>query len=669
MQKLVWESFSFVPGVHRYHSRAEAGQLYARDMLNLRADADAYLRLRNAVVDFPTTVGNVTGVAVSQEHLWWLQDGRLFFQKLEAGSTIREVTGVEGMAGRLSLISEYHDFLIVISEGTDRGYWIDFRDVEDTGAVVALPLGLRPPHEGFNIGWTSADSPGADINRGNAVILRLVYVRGIGSEASILAGAPDSEGVADSVLFNGMESNMGSVKIMYIQPRGVARGTLSPVTFKNSYGEVYRHPVDATPGSNLERGRNLVFASNLPHSADPQVTGILVLLSNQFQCFPEDVYDDSPGGIEGTALNIDILPYSVIGYVPKGETSFHFTQTTTLGDPVPVRFERHRNFINHNDRLPAETRSLAFYNSLIFAAVGDELRYCDLRDGAPVQWAWPLANSIRRDTVDFCAEHRGVLLFGGSQGLHRLTGADEFSFDVDALANVGPISENAWGWIQNGLGFLTAGAFYLTDGVAVQKFGSPFLDGYFEGKAIRGGAVQLLPNGDEMWAVRFGDGTHLQFIRSSKEGSWFVHRYGDVRQVEAVPWGSEQRMLFASGSGLRELLWNDFETVEDGGETGIPWAWESQVLDFKVEGYSEAIKHFRWLEVSSGLETEVTVRIWVDALDAVEHELTLSAGFRATRVPIRQRGTRVRFRISGVGEVLIRDMRLVAETRGSRDRF
>ena len=96
--------------------------------------------------------------------------------------------------------------------------------------------------------------------------------------------------------------------------------------------------------------------------------------------------------------------------------------------------------------MPAAVKQLYEYNNLIFGAAGDRLVYSDIRNGTPTPWAFPSVNEIRVDgRVDFCAELRDVLLFGGKTGLYRLTGVSEYDFRVGTLGRIGPIDGYAWG--------------------------------------------------------------------------------------------------------------------------------------------------------------------------------------------------------------------------------
>ena len=80
MERLFWEALTFAAGVHTHHAWTESGDIFARDMNNVRADENAYLRLRQrtGVLDAADPTAAVSGVYATDTHLYWVEvDGTL----------------------------------------------------------------------------------------------------------------------------------------------------------------------------------------------------------------------------------------------------------------------------------------------------------------------------------------------------------------------------------------------------------------------------------------------------------------------------------------------------------------------------------------------------------------------------------------------------------------
>ncbi len=642
MQRLYWESFSFATGVHTHHAWTEGGEIFARDIRNLRADENAYLRLRPPVGSLagaaPTDA--VTGVYATQTHLFFLEEkGVLSAVSLDNEAESR-VSGISGLSGRLWMVDAFRDFYIGKTEGQEKGFWIDTTE----GTLMLRNLGLDPPPlPGFlavDDDENPLDSPG-DV----AYVFWFTSARVFGDR--ILDQL--TRDTDPNPLFAGMESNPSAPFVVIFRQGGGDLSGLNITQFVREDGsDVHVAYVDTDTYNSLQ------FV-NLQHSMDPQVTGMFI-----YQSHPQEILLTS---IDPPAINVDRLEGRQIQYVLRGISSsldLNERSDDTFSDQVSMRRD--------NDRLPAEPAQITYYNDLIFAAVGDELRYSDVRDGAPVQWAWPEANSIRASgAIVFCVEWRGVLLFGGPSGIWRLTGVDEFSFDRDQISAIGPVARGAWGRFENGIGFVSQAGLYITNGVTVEKVSSPFLDGYFEDEAV-GGSVVLLPSHDEVWSVDFlSPVASKQFLRSTR-GGWFV--WSDVA---AVQFAVSSDVVFADGitQDVRTVEYSDFEKIRDApllAETS--WQWLSQEIDFKEQGYGEALKVFKWLEVSSSHSGDGHLHIF---LEGVGQE-AISFSFRAdtqrpVRIPINRRGERIQFSIFGSGEVIIRSLRLVADVRSARSRY
>ena len=117
----------------------------------------------------------------------------------------------------------------------------------------------------------------------------------------------------------------------------------------------------------------------------------------------------------------------------------------------------------------AEVKQIFKYNDLIFAPAGDRLIYSDIQLGSLVPWAYPAVNEIRTgEQITFCAELREVLLFGGRGRLSRLTGTDEYNFNIDTLSHRGPLDGYSWNRLTDVLAYIGEGGFFVTDASSVQ---------------------------------------------------------------------------------------------------------------------------------------------------------------------------------------------------------
>ena len=644
MNRLTWESFSFVPGIHTYHEYQAGGEIFPHDMKNLRADGNGYLRQRSRVHATHTAGHIISGVASDPRNVWVVRDGRVFREdtdlRLADDRRLRPIVGTEGAEGRLWVVSEFRDFVIIKAEADNRGWWIDLREDADT-RFQAYPLGIRPPVSAFTRQYESGLVDFLTLEVGQTYVFRLTYLRNFAKPSDILNGLPS----ADPELFEGAESVLGHPHVVLIRPDGAIADTPQNIVDKDGNSV----PVIVANGTSVR-------FYNLEHSSDPQVTGIALY---------QAIIPIRTRTTVADRINIDNLVYYLADYLPN---------TATLDPELRARSDEtlleRPKFLYANHTLPDKPAQITYFNDLVFAAIGDELRYTDIRLSAPAQWAWPEDNSIKIESeVLFCVQYRGVLLFGGPHGIWRLTGTDEFNFDNDNISAVGPVSLGVFSKFKSGVGFIATNGFYTTDGVDVQRVSSPHLDGFFEDHTVVDGAVTLLPSNDELWSVRLEGGAERHFLKSVR-GGWFGWEDVNVRQTTrfiqtSVRGVRTDKVYNADGEELSEVVWNDFRV-----DSELSWSWLSNVIDFKSAGSAEALKLFRWLEVSSEHSGDGLLKVWVDDSDVQEIEFEFRADTqRPVRVPLNRRGEKIQFEISGTGEVVVRYLRLVADTRSRRTRF
>ena len=678
MRVLQWYLENFSAGVHSYQSRQPQGDVFAHELQNVRAGPEGHLRhwspvsdVVNApifrvyrdvdpfllsidsedrasvdrsliapgvppqvVSDKPLPEGVATGIAASQErvHVLW-ENGVL----TRGASVVCDDDLI--MRGRIWVVDAFRDFEILSSEGEDRGYWMDVRDSVDEAALTVYPLGLDPPSVPL-LGGQRSDVHGLETG---IYVFAMTSVRAFFDDPDRVDLPPQiiNKEFRGEELFNGMESNPA----YFVVKVGGADGDV----FVG--GELITDVVSIADGFG-------VVLAGVEYPSEAQ-TGVYI--------YRTDVI--TVGGRK-REYHVEAMEFRAIDFLYKlnpntGQPDIAglLHSAISLADRPLMRTD--------NDVLPEQAFMITYYNDLVVAAVGDELRYSDVRFGAPVQWAFPVANAIRiTGRVDFCAEYEGVLLFGGATGMWRLTGTDEFNFARDQFSALGPVSRNAWGRLAKGIGFITSGGLYVTNGVDVEKVSPVVLDRFFEGRDAVDGAVQLLSDGEELWGVEFDDGARMQFLKSSKSG-WFIHSGIDLVQsarfVSTAHEGhSEEVVYFVDKTRFVRRFDRINEALEGTGER--EWFWESQELSWDAQGEGESLKTFKWLEIASNQETRVTVKFVVDGTERFE-SVDLRPGFRPTRVPIRSRGTRFQFRVSGEGPVEIRGLRVICEVRDSQRRF
>ena len=137
-------------------------------------------------------------------------------------------------------------------------------------------------------------------------------------------------------------------------------------------------------------------------------------------------------------------------------------------------------------------------------AAGNRLVYSDFDFGNLKLWAFPTRNAIRRSRpgrIDFVAEHREVLLFGGRDGLYRLTGVDPSNFNSDEISRTGPLDGYSWNATINALGYIGENGFYLTDAAETQYVSKIVLDKFFENKRARRGTMLFFSDDTFLFSV------------------------------------------------------------------------------------------------------------------------------------------------------------------------
>ena len=336
-----------------------------------------------------------------------------------------------------------------------------------------------------------------------------------------------------------------------------------------------------------------------------------------------------------------------------------------------------------NSTLPTGAGQITLFNDRLFAPNGDELRFSDVRNAIPAWHAWPVINSIKHGgRIDFCAEFRGILLFGAADGLYRLSGTSRQTYRYDQISSRGPVSRHAWGVLEKAFGFVGSDGLYLTDGTQAPET-APQLKGYFNRHEVEDGFVGMLPNKASLWGIRrrhksTGDTDTIYFVNDSND--WVrvaqVDDASHIRQYDSLKFdGLPLTGVIADGQRAPRLIdW----VVDDGdvdeltkwaGQKNPPtreirWSWESQQLDWNSQGLGSEMKTFKELVIDGKAENDITATFYIDGQEPAEKTISaMRTGgdrFDYRRVRIDRRGFGLRFKIAGTGGVTIRGLKVRA---------
>lgn len=647
----IWQTENFNRGIHTKPARIEGGELYAADIENLQVDGDGFLRLRSNFRSIGPDGADITGIAASETHLFILRsDGKLYLRDIPAHGTETdlgtevEIPGVGPyLQGRISIINQFNDYVMLTSEGVDQGLWIDLRP---STPLQAHRLGISlPPVESFSIAQ--------NVHSGNRdrvansyvagiVFYRLTYTRQF--EAGVAEVPPTDP-------FNGMESD-GSVP---------------------QHHEVWR--LAANPGFQ-DRSTDPFLSLTLAqwmHSSDPQVTGINVYRTRVFE---GQEYNDLMQKVEAGDADFGTLEFRKIFYLPRTDTGLlidgfteHRRTEAASEDTVEYAWEDQALY-QDSPRMPSSVQSFTYHAGRIFAPVGNRLIYSDYDGTLSKFWSFPKSNEIRRTRpgrVDFCASHREVLLFGGHDGLYRLTGADPFDFDSDEISGIGPLDSYSWGTLKNSIGFVGSRGLYLTDAAGVQSLSDQALNGFFDGREVQHGTVLFFEDDTilffaELQAV--ADRSDSQWRNQSREVSRNFFLFSDQHWVR---WSGETVGQFVSVAGQHYVAGRDnLKAIEwrerDNTDANLPWAWESNLIHAQELGAGNITKRFIELLVSAAEGARITLRTWVDTQPrATERTFKTRDDLYFQRIPIERIGKRLRFRLEGKGPVTLRGLQIEGE--------
>ena len=533
---------------------------------------------------------------------------------LETERSISAAAGIETLLeGRIAVV-DFNTFVLLTSEGEDQGLWIDMREDNDN-YLQAYTLGFNAPTDDD---WGDLDTTDVNFNPSIPAHLTIKYFYKITYSRQFTV----EPGVEKIDLFNGVESEASPA--MSVANLSGALRDIRVVTL----------PIDS-----------------ILYPADGQVTHINVYRTDYLG--GDDIEDaDSEKyqyrKVVSVPIDATMLADRGIEYQIDSETSIEY------------QWEDGELLRSDNQRLPSEAKSFFKYNDLVFAPVGDRLIYSDVRSGVLAQWAFPAVNEVRVEgQVNFCTEINEVLLFGSRDGLWRLTGTDEYNFNIGTLGNSGPIDAHAWSRTTNAVAFVGEGGLYLCDSAQVLRSSEIVLDEFFKNHKVTRGAVAFFQDNDVLYSVtledRDGTGKDYQF---KLEDRYWVRWNLDFIQSTHIVSDKETVVLVADGSNYTKLLdWNDDTNDDD----ELEWFWESQILDGNDVRISNLKKRFREFLFNGDANNEMLLRIWVDENDAIDVADDIESridDLLDVRTSINRRGRKLKFRLSGTGPAKIQGLRL-----------
>ena len=413
---------------------------------------------------------------------------------------------------------------------------------------------------------------------------------------------------------------------------------------------------------------------------DPQVTGINIYRSIFYRKDDEETdtdFDKLTKLIDDDVANRDFstLPFRKVYYLSNNDadTVVDGVQVNADGEDEPFTgvngnknvytwTDGELHIVNNNKRLPSEVKQFELHQNRIWGAAGDRLVYSDLDFADLKLWAFPTRNAVRRSRtgrIDFVAEHREVLLFGGRDGLYRLVGTDASDFNSDEISRTGPVDGHCWSATINALGYVGENGFYLTDAATTEYVSKLAIDKFFENKRARRGAMLFFSDDTFLFTVGLqpvdGEGV-TDYLFRFEDGYWSRWSDAGIRQVAAV--GDDwTRYWLTDGTGqLVELEWNEENT-----DSELEWWWESNWISGRSAGVQNEHKQFQEFCLSAKSGTPMKLETWVDNDESpIVQEFVSREDEYFQKLPIERIGERLRFRLSGTGQLTIRGIQIEA---------
>ena len=593
----LWRVENFSRGLHTKPARTEGGESYAADIENLQVDNEGFLKLRAKFGKAGTTLdpNDITGVAAMGDYLFVLRsDHTLWLQHFD-GSTIT--------ARRIrELGDDLEGRISLVAPGAD--YVILTSEGMDQGYWINLNQSSADYIIAHSLGISDPPDPDEDM----AITVEGSSERGyLGSGA--IGYAFSWLRKAKGQLFDGMESNASGILKQEITSQ-------SGILFSK------------------------VVIKDVEFPEDNQITHLAIYRTESLE--RGDLQDS----------DLEKQEFRLIGLVDKSTNRFEDDYSAPWSDGVLKP--------DHNNRLPREVKSIHYHQGRIFAPRGDQLIFTGFDETTPNFWRFLPDNFIRPVTpsrVDFCVSHREVLLFGGADGLFRLTGRDAFDFEADQISGVGPLDGYSWAVMKDTLGFLGNRGLYLTDASVVEFISDEALDDFFDAQIVKRGSVAFFQDNTILFVVGLQpvgkrDVTDHMFLFDDRH--WVRWSGEEVRQFTVVG----DKFYAAGGPVLKRIEWGEGDNTDP----ELPWAWESNLIHGQEGGAGSLTKRFAELLLSAGEGARITLKTWVDGQKRpTERTITTRDDLYFQRIPIERIGKRLRLRLEGKGPVEIRGLQIEGE--------
>ena len=431
----------------------------AADAVNLRTDRNGFLIARQPVTEFLSANASIDGMVAVDDLIFYTSANELYVS--ERGATAQVVNGADNLEGRLSIIKDYQQF-VVIADEAGNAYQIDISEYDQISAR-AERLSLTPPDApvldtGIRFGPKTSGPVYTAAHR-----WKYQYLDSDGKVSALSEAAEaaplDTPDPAETAYYN----------VTVDIPQWDSQGKVDFIL-------VYRSAPDTDSDYRLV----------LTYVRDPATT-----VSYNF--------DDTVSPTERDAAA-----------VPKVST--HYPDTAT---------------------------SIIYYNGLLYATCGTELRWCaynvaELELGGAVIWNWPAENSVQRRNVNYAIVSGNVILFGDVRNTWSLTKESVLPY-VRYVGERGAISTFETSDLEQGWAFISESGFYLGDSQTFQKISAPIERRWtaLSDTIISGGIVQF-PDDSILFACELASGTRLQYLAEPGPNGFTWNRWNDVNAVQGI---------------------------------------------------------------------------------------------------------------------------------------
>ena len=655
---------NFALGINSYPSSSPgSNHTTARDVLNLRVDGDGYLRLAPGVERWQEFSSKVTGVAKAHDHLFiLLEDGDLWVVTSASPAQPRRVGSTE-MRGRLSIIDEFETFfLITSSDADDPGYHYDVHSRRLT-PLDFMNIAIRPTRA-----IELEDTIGKDLAWGDHDEAK---IRGTEFRVYYLFVEYDDEHAIGAI--GGPVSAVGWFLSAQIKNKDNDR---------NSFTIKFRGFSASNPNTKYVRVYRALFHSGERRFANPT-----------FGTWYDLDYDVSAPSFTHTAGfgNVDDLTlddFKLVKEIPEEEIGSTFEDDALeAGESLSQ--------LHIISGLSPIARKWVHFNGRNFLAGDNAMKFSDVQFGVLLHSVYRAANSIQAPgRTEFVEVFDETLVFGDATHLNVLRGYDPYNYQVYQVASVGPVGAYAGNVLPSGgFGFIAQDGFYAFDGERVKEISTPQLDRFFENRVAVDGAVLPLPNSESLWSVKFDDLTRYTFLLNTERldapvwtrlslffdqgtayplaplGRWVFTDDGEWVFDEDTQWGFTdpnvqplQRIFLARDVALvEEYLWYDRDS---GIRADNEWFWESNLM----RGGIETVKVYDRLKLAGYSENAINVDFNLAIKgETVTKEIRaepFTKSSRKKRIPIKRRGNGLTFKISGYGDVILREVELDSRVVG-----